>query len=338
MMQKIRWGILSTGNISEQFTSALHGVQDASILGVTSRDMGKSRLFAQKHGISNYYDDPRSMAENKDIDIVYIGTPNASHWKDAELFMEHGKNVLCEKPMGVNAQETEKMIACSKKNNVFLMEAMWTRFFPAVQKGLEWIRHGRIGEPKTLFANLGLDVSDKKDVMWRFGTDMAGGALLDVGIYPLSMASLVFGLQTAEIMTTAVVKNGVDETNTFSLRYPDGRIAVMASSLTGRMDNRLVINGDRGSVTFGDGDWWHAGHVILRSGDGGIFSYKEIVEEYTDPNASYGLRYEAEAVQRHLRAGLKEAPEMPLMESLQIARTMDHLRGKWGVRFRQDEI
>jgi len=161
---------------------------------------------------------------------------------------------------------------------------------------------------------------------------------MDVGIYPLAMTSAVFGLDIQEIASVAQVRNGVDEQNAFTFQYADGKTAVMASSLTGRMDNALVINGEMGRVIIGEGDWWRASRATLVSGGDDIFSFAGIEDEFYRPYKSTGFQFEIEAVQNHIRAGLKEAPEMPLLESLQITRMMDSLRSKWNVRFEQDEV
>jgi len=174
-MGKIKWGILATGNIACQFAEALKYVKDAEIRAVASRDISRADKFALKYGIKQCYGDYRRLAENKELDIVYIGTPNSCHIQDAIMLMDNGKHVLCEKPLSANAKEAEAMIQKAKENDVFFMEGMWTRFFPAVRKGMEWIAQGRIGKPRSLYASLGLDVGSKKDAMWRFNTAMAGG-------------------------------------------------------------------------------------------------------------------------------------------------------------------
>lgn len=230
-MNKTRWGILGTGFISSKFAECLNLLEDAEIVAVASRDLSKAKKFAEEHHIQRYYGSYEQMVLDKDLDIIYIGTPHTSHMKDTLMCLNAGLPVLCEKPLGVNAKQTAAMIEKAREKNVFLMEGMWTRFFPAVKKALEWVRDGRIGTSKTLFSNFGIDTSNNRD-QWRFQRSMAGGALLDVGIYPLSMAFAVFGTDPVEINTSCHVENGIDEYSTFSFKYEDGKMAVLGSSLS----------------------------------------------------------------------------------------------------------
>lgn len=335
-MHKIRWGILGTGFISSKFVECLHLLEDAEIVAVASRDLSKAKAFAGEHHIQKYFGNYAQMALVQDLDIVYIGTPHPSHLKDTLMFLDAGIPVLCEKPMGVNAKQTAAMIHKAKEKNVFLMEGMWTRFFPAVKKALEWVKDGRIGTPTMLFSNFGIDTSNNRD-QWRFQREMAGGALLDVGIYPLSMAFAVFGTDPIEITTACHVDNGIDEYNTFSFKYGGGEIAVLGSSLSVRMENKVVINGTKGTIILGEGyDWWRANKVELLQGNEDIFSFTGEKEVFIEPYDAFGFQYEAKAVQHYLQMGLKEAPEITLRETLKIAETMDLLRKKWNVIYDVD--
>lgn len=336
-MPKTRWGIVGTGYISNRFTDGLQVVEDCEIAAVASRDLNRAKLFADKFGIKKSYGSYEQMAKDQDIDIIYIGTPHTEHVKDSIMFLKAGFHVLCEKPLGVNAKQVEEMIRVAKENNVFFMEGMWTRFFPAVKKGLEWVKDGSIGTPKALFANFGIDASGDKE-QWRFKRSMAGGALMDVGIYPLAMAFAAFGTNPAEIVTAATVENGIDEYNSFTLKYEDGKIAVLSSALSVKMENKVVISGTKGSVIIGEGyDWWRANtaKLVLTGDDPFVCNGEKQVFE--QPYPSFGFQFEAEAVQNYVKRGCKEALEIPLQESLQIAKTMDLLRKKWNVEYDEDE-
>jgi predicted dehydrogenase len=275
------------------------------------------------------------MANDPELDVVYIGTPHPQHFNNVMLFLEHGFAVLCEKPMGVNAAQTEKMIQKAREKNVFFLEGMWTRFFPAFQKGLEWVRSGRIGQPKMLIANFGFDGCANKQ-QWRFSHDMAGGALLDVGIYPLALAFAMFGADPVQVTTAAYVENGVDEYNTFTFTYADGRIAVLSSGIGIKLDNSVFIGGSKGSVLFGEG-WWHPDRVAFASQGDSIVGISQIRDVFDQPFPSWGFQFEAKAVSQYVREGRKEAPEMPLDETLKIARMMDRIRREWGLVYKEDE-
>ena len=333
-MKQVKWGIVGTGNISTQFAQGLLLVDHAQIAAVASRSIDNAKAFAQKFSIPRYYGSYEDMAGDSDLDIVYIGTPHPNHMEIVLLFLDAGRAVVCEKPLGVNASQVEKMIAKARERNVFLMEGMWTRFFPAFQKGLEWVLSGRIGRPKMLQASFGYDGSGDKR-QWRFSNDMAGGALLDVGIYPLALAFAVLGADPVKISSAACLENGVDEYNAFTLEYADGRIAVLSSGIGLKLDNSVFIGGAEGSVLFGDG-WWHPARVEFApcgDSDVGISQNRDLFDQ---PYPSTGFQYEAAAVQQHFLNGLKEAPEMPLDETLRIARMMDLIRNQWGLVYRED--
>ena len=213
------------------------------------------------------------------------------------------------------------------------MEGMWTRFFPAYQKALEWVRSGRIGQPKMLHAMFGFDATSHRG-QWRFRNDMAGGSLLDVGIYPLALAFSVFGSDPVKVTSSAYIENGVDEYNTFTLEYAGSRFAVLSNGLGLNMDNQVYLSGTKGAIHLGDG-WWHADKAELTPADTGDSAKQDV---FFQPYPSTGFQYEAAAVQRHFLDGLKEAPEMPLDETLKIARTMDKLRQQWNLVYPEDEM
>jgi len=333
-MKQVKWGIVGTGNISTQFAQGLQLVEHAEIAAVASRNISSAKAFAQAFDIPKQYGSYEDMAKDTELDIVYIGTPHPQHLENVMLFLEAGFAVICEKPLGVNAAQTEKMIAKAREKNVFFLEGMWTRFFPAFQKAQEWVRSGRIGQPKMLHANFGYDGSANKQ-QWRFRHDMAGGALLDVGIYPLAMTFAMFGSDPVEVTTSAYIENGVDEYNTFTFTYADGRIAVLSDAIGLTLNNNVFIGGTEGAVLLGDG-WWHPDKAELapfgETGEG--ISQNRVVFE--QPYPSSGFQFEARAVQQHFLNGLKEAPEMPLAETLKIAQMMDRIRKEWPLVYKED--
>lgn len=334
-MKQVKWGIVGTGNISGQFAQGLQLVENAQIAAVASRSLDSAKAFAQKYGIEKSYGSYEDMAKDADLDIIYIGTPHPQHLENVLLYLEAGCAVVCEKPLGVNAAQTEKMIAKAREKDVFFMEGMWTRFFPAFKQALEWVRSGRIGQPKLINAMFGYDGSANKS-QWRFSHDMAGGALLDVGIYPLALTFAMFGTNPVKVSTAAYIENYVDEYNTFTFEYEDGRIAVLSDGIGVKLNNTVFIGGTEGSVLLGD-SWWHPDRAEFApqgDTDCGICAEREVFHQ---PYAATGFQYEAQAVQEYFLQGLKEAPEMPLDETLKIARMMDSLRKQWGLVYKEDE-
>ena len=335
-MKQVKWGIVGTGFIAAQFAQGLQVVEHAQIAAVASRGMDSARAFAQRFSIPKCYGSYRDMAKDTSLDIIYIGTPHPQHYENVMLFLEAGFAVVCEKPLGVNAAQAERMIAKAREKNVFFLEGMWTRFFPAFQKGLDWVRSGRIGQPRMIQAAFGYDSSANKQ-QWRFSHDMAGGALLDVGIYPLALAFAMFGADPVKVSSAASVTDGVDEYNAFTFTYADGRIAVLSDAIGLNLDNRVFIGGSEGAVLFGEG-WWHPSRVEFApwgKTDAGISPNREVFDQ---PYAASGFEYEATAVQQYFLEGRKEAPEMPLDETLAIARMMDQIRKQWPLTYKEDEM
>ncbi len=333
-MEQVKWGIVGTGNISTQFAQGLQRVEHARIAAVASRSIDSAKAFAETFDIPKYYGSYEEMVKDHELQIIYIGTPHPQHYENVMLFLEAGFAVICEKPLGVTAAQAEQMIAKAREKNVFFMEGMWTRFFPAFQKALEWVKTGRIGQPKVLHAVFGYDGSANKG-QWRFQHDMAGGALLDVGIYPLALAFAMFGSDPVNVSTSAYIKDGVDEYNSFTFEYEDGRIAVLTDGIGIKLDNHVFIGGSEGSVLLGEG-WWHpnrAEFAPFGDTDVGISPKRDVFDR---PYPATGFQYEAQTVQQHFLNGLKEAPEMPLDETLKIARMMDRLRKDWALVYKED--
>jgi len=335
-MNDFKWGIVATGNISNQFCQGVEFVEGAKVEAVVSRDLSKAKAFGEKYGASRYYDSYAAMAESGDLDCIYIGTPNHTHFADTMFFLEAGFNVLCEKPLGANAKQVEAIIAKAKEKNVFFLEGMWTRFFPTVKQSLKWIQAGRIGEVQMVHANFGLN-NDHKLGTWRFRNDYCGGALLDVGIYPLCMAFAVLGTDFIDMNCFGKVYEGVDVQNVFTLKYDADRIANLSSAFTVSLDNKVVISGSKGSITIGEGfNWWQAKKTELKLRGDSILFNNGGYEVFEDDYPATGFQYEAKAVQDYIKAGKKQADEFPWAESITVAKTMDALREKMGVVYAED--
>lgn len=324
-----RWGIVSTGNISHQFAQGLLHTKGAVIAAAASRDIDTAQDFAAKYGAKKCYGSYKDMACDEDIDIIYIGTPNSVHIENALMFLEAGRAVVCEKPLASNARETKAMIEKAREKKVFLMEAIWTRFFPAFIKALYWIEQGYIGKPKMVHGVFGYGGKEKN--RWRFSRDMAGGALMDVGIYPLSLAFAVLGKNPSGLSVSGKLERGVDIYNSFTLTYEDGGIAVLSSAIDLQLQNIAIISGTKGQIKIGEGgEWWHPQRAeLITHGGGG--------EVFDEPYPSTGFQFEAAEVQSCIEQGLCEAPRLTLDESLAIARTMDKLRREMGVIFDADK-
>ena len=327
----IRWGIAATGNISNQFVQGLNLIKGGEFAAVASRDVAKAEAFAKKYGAKKAYGSYEEMAVDEDIDIVYIGTPNDSHITLTKLYLNAGKHVLCEKPMGVNLKQVEEMAALAKEKGLFLMEAMWTRFFPVIQKVQSWLVEEKIGTPRFLSAFFGIESGEN----WRKSYSLSGGSLLDVGIYPLAFTMLVFGNDYAGLKGYSLNNSdGIDEVNTFIMNYED-RLATIACGVGQRMNNKVFIEGDKGRIMI-DGMWWNPKRAVLTQGTKDVVYYADNDAVFEDNFESTGFQYEAQHVNDCIEKGLTESPIMPLKDSMAIAKAMDALRKDFGVVYKED--
>ncbi len=321
---QVRWGILGPGNIARKFAKGLTAVPGASLAGVASRSLDRARAFADEHGCPRAYGSHADLAGDPDIDAVYIATPHPQHLAAARLCLEAGKAVLCEKPITVNAHQLEELIALAQARQVFLMEAMWTRFLPAMAQVRAWLAEGAIGEPRLVTADFG----------FRCGWDPssrlldpanAGGALLDVGVYVLALAGMVFAGNPERIAGFAHIgESGVDEQAALILGWAGGRLASLTCAVRTATPQGARIDGTDGSITVPG--FWHATSASLHGAAGRTV-------DVNLPHVGNGSEYQTIEVARCLAAGLTESPIMPLAESLAIQRSMDELRRQWGLRY-----
>jgi predicted dehydrogenase len=320
----IRWGILGTGNIAHQFARGLASAADAELAAVGSRSQETADAFGDEFDIPRRHATYEALADDDGIDAVYISTPHPMHRDNSLLLLEHGKAVLCEKPFTINAGQARQVIDCAAKHDTFLMEAMWTRYLPAVVRARQIIAAGEIGEPRMVQADFGFRAGVNPEGR-LFNPALGGGALLDVGIYSLSMASMVFGPAPAEVHSTAQIgETGVDEQSAFLLKYPGGELAVLSCAVRTGTAVEARIFGTEGSITLHSPFFKCGALTVKRGGD----------EEFVDlPLAGNGYNYEAEEVGRCLRDGLKQSDVMPLSESLALMELMDSIRAQWGLTY-----
>ncbi|CAM4079237.1 Gfo/Idh/MocA family protein [Lederbergia lenta] len=323
-MEKIKWGIMGPGNISSKFASDLVQSDQAELVAVASRTQGKAEKFASEFNIPRTYNSYEEFVKDDEIEIVYIGTLHPMHKEGVLQCLKAGKAVLCEKPFTMNAQEAEELIQVARENDTFLMEAMWTRYLPAIVQTRKWIAEGKIGEIKMLTANFGFDIGwapesrllDKK---------LGGGALLDAGIYPVSFASMIFGQQPTSIKSSAHIgQTGVDEQFSALFEYENGRTAMLNASVRLNLSNDAFIYGTEGYIhlpnfLFGEST------KLYRSGSEAI--------EFKDDRTMNGYIFEAEEAMSCLRAEDKESRIMPLDETQDIMETLDTLRKQWGLEY-----
>lgn len=324
----LRWGLIGPGNIAEQFAAALEVVPGSRLHGVAGRSRPKAERFARDHRATAHYDSHLALLDDSAVDAVYIATPHRFHFEQARDCLLAGKSVLVEKPMCVNAREAQKLIELSRANEVFLMEALWTRFLPIYEVVNEWLASGKIGTVTSVTSSFGFAIEGDRSGR-LFDRNLAGGALLDMGVYNLSLSQWVFGSNPVGHSIEGIVgDSGVDEHSTTRLKYSDGRWSIFENSFTHNLENALTIYGTQGKIRL-DPMFWSATRATLTSfkSDGVSSPPLSVVRKFR----ATGLEYEIEAAQRCIQLGLIECPEISHRNTLDTMKVMDALRNDLGL-------
>ncbi len=327
-MKAVRWGILGTGAIARQFVEGLSAVPEAEVLAVGSRSAASAEKFTQGRSIPRRYASYEDLATDPDLDIVYVATPHPFHAENAELCLGAGKAVLCEKPFTVNAAEAGRVVGLARERGLFLMEGMWTRFFPLMERVRGMISNGEIGELRMLTADFGFR-TDVDPASRLFAPELGGGALLDVGVYCVSLASMVFGPPIRTAGLSHLGETGVDEQAALVLEHEAGRLSTLSIGIRTATPQEATILGTEGYVKIHPPWWRPTTMTISRPG-----REDEAVEA---PITGNGFNYEAAEVMRCLDEGRTESGVMPLDETLSVMRAMDDLRAAWGLRYPGEE-
>lgn len=322
MADKTRWGILGTGNIASKFATALNSMEDADLCAVGSRTQATADAFGDRFAIAKRYGSYEDFVTDPDIDLIYVSSPHNCHKDNTILCLEAGKGVICEKPFTINSEEARAVIAVAEKQGCFLMEAMWTRYIPAVQQAMDWIREGAIGDVRMVQASFGFRDGGER----LFDPAMGGGSLLDVGIYPITLAHLAFGGAPETIKSIPFLgRNGVDEQAAILFGYEDGGLALLGSAVSTETPLDGTIMGTDGMITLHD-TFWNASKVSLTKSEGETTT----VSLPLDCN---GYEYEAREAQRCFHAGLKESPLMTHAMTLEVMSILDSIRKDWGLKY-----
>ncbi|MEU2419632.1 Gfo/Idh/MocA family oxidoreductase [Streptomyces sp. NPDC007851] len=325
--QSVRWGILATGGIAAAFAADLVDLPDAEIVAVASRSAEAAEGFAERFGIGRAYGDWESLARDEDVDVVYVATPHSAHRAAAGLCLAAGRHVLCEKAFTVNAREAEELVALAKEHDRFLMEAMWTYCNPLVRRLTALVGDGAIGEVRTVQADFGLEGPFPPAHRLR-DPALGGGALLDLGVYPVSFAHLLLGEPDGMSARAVLSEEGVDLQTGALLSWESGALAMVHCSITGGTGTTASVTGSHGRIDVPDGFFNPERFVLHRDG-------RDPEEFAMDPadGPRTTLRHEAREVMRALRADERESPLVPLSGTLAVMRTLDTLREQIGVRY-----
>jgi predicted dehydrogenase len=312
----IRWGIIGTGLIARTFAADLEHTDSGSVVAVGSRRQETADAFGERFGVPNRHDTYEALVEDPEVDVVYVSTPHPMHHPDAMLALRAGKHVLVEKPFTMNAAEAEEIVAEARSRGLFAMEAMWARFLPHTREIRRLLAEGVLGELVTVHADHAQWFEEDPEFR-LFAPKLGGGAQLDLGIYPVSFASMVLGTPDRVVAMSDPAFTGVDAQTSILLGYESGAHAVLNSTLRAAGTTRAAIVGTEGRIEI-DGAFYQpvSFTLIPRGGE---------PQRMFDPPAEGGLRYEADEVARRVEAGELESPEMPLDETVSIMRTMDEV-------------
>lgn len=323
----VRLGIVGPGRIVARVMPDMVNSTEIQITAIASRSMERAEAAARKYSIPYAYGSYEEMAASDQVDLVYIALPHPFHCDAACLMMQHGKNVICEKPMTVNDAEAEKMIRCARENNVFLMEAMWTRFVPATLKAKELIEAGAIGEIRHMYADFSFPGTyDEEDRVYAL--NLAGGALLDLGVYPLMAMTNFLGWKPVKASAVAhKAPTGADMRMSVQLLFDNGTTGQFFCGMDAVGEQAMLIYGSEGILEIPI--FWEPDTVIVRRNgcEEEVYSYPHEFENY---------HYEFDHVAGCIEKGLKESPMVTLEESLAISRICTELRKETGILYPMD--
>ncbi|WP_353616473.1 Gfo/Idh/MocA family oxidoreductase [Clostridium sp. D33t1_170424_F3] len=322
-MDRLRVSILGAGKIAATMADTLSRMDDVIPYAVAARDLDRAQSFASQYGFEKAYGSYEEMLRDDGTDLVYIATPHSHHYQHALLCLNHGRHVLCEKAFTVNRNQAEEVFALAEQKGLLITEAVWTRYMPFARKLRELLDSGVLGTLCSLEAGFGFELSWHDRLV---DPALAGGALLDLGIYPLTFAAIAFGGDLASVTSRAVkTDRGVDAQNSMVLEYRDGKIATLTSSMVCNFRNEATVYGTKGHLTLKD--FWHAEEIRVYV-DG-----EDEPRMIPAPVEISGYEYEVRACAKAIAEKKTECPELPHAETLRMMGLMDSLREAWGVRY-----
>jgi predicted dehydrogenase len=324
-MRKIKWGILAPGHIARGFVTGLKVIEGAELYAVASRSYEKALNFAQEFGFQKIYGNYDELADDPDVDVIYIATPHHLHFANTLLCLQKGKPVLCEKPFTINSKQLEILVKTARENKVFLMEAIWTRFLPGIKNTVDLIRSGHIGQIKMLNADFGFKATYNPESR-LFNPVLGGGSLMDIGIYPVFLSLLLLGYPKEIEALATNAPTGVDESVSIVFSYENGALASLHCTFATHTATDANIYGDKGKI--------HIKHQWFRPSGIIVSKHDEPSEELNFPALANGYEYEAMEVMNCIRMGLTESPELGLDFSLQLMKLLDTIRIKCNIVYK----
>lgn len=316
-------GILGAGNIARQLAYTMNRMTQVQCYAVASRDIDKAGAFAEEYGFEKAYGSYEEMLADENVELVYVATPHSHHYRHMKLCIEAGKHVLCEKAFTVNEKQAREIFNLAEEKNVLVTEAIWTRYMPSRKIINDLLSEGVIGEVMTLTANLNYVIAQKERII---RPELAGGALLDVGVYPINFALMHFGNKIMKTHSTAhLTETGVDGQNVMTLSYDDNRMAVLTSGIYGMSDRQGIFYGSKG---------WIVVDNINNPLNVKVYNEnRELIRDIDMPEQINGYEYEIAETIECINKGLRECPSMSHEDTLEVMRLMDGFREEWGVEY-----
>lgn len=319
----MKFSILAPGNIAGAMAKTISRMDGIESYAVASRDYGRAKAFAGEWGFEKAYGSYEELVDDPEVGLVYVASPHSHHYQHAKLCLEHGKHVLVEKAFTVNAAQAQELIEISEERGLLLAEAIWTRYMPSRGMVDDLVASGVIGEVTSLTANLGYILPHVERMQ---KPELAGGALLDLGVYPINFALMAFHGQVERVHASAVLSpSGIDWMNSITLVFEGGKMAVLHSDMLAQTDRQGVISGDKGYLEVQN---------INNCEEIRVFGLnRKLTARYTVPKQISGYEYEVLACKKAIEAGKTECEEMPHAESLRVMKLLDVARSQWGMKF-----
>lgn len=322
-MKTIHWAIIGCGRIAHQFADAIKSVDHARLIACASKDIAKANAFREKYDLKYAYGSYEELVKNNEVDAVYIATTHNFHYENAMLCLNNGKAILVEKAFTINAKQAQEIIDLANKKGLFVMEAMWTRHLPLAYWVRAQIKDDEVGEVCHIEARFGVKFEFDENSR-AFNSNLAGGGLLDLGIYPLSYTSMIFGYEPLKISSVSKIgKTGVDEQAAISLLYENGKTASITYSMLCDYSNEAIIYGTKGKIILTEYIWGKSGKLIKE--DGSITEFSE--------ECKNGFIYEIKEATELILNGKKENPALPHKEIIGIMKICDVLRESWNFKY-----
>ncbi|MDO5799460.1 MAG: Gfo/Idh/MocA family oxidoreductase [Eubacteriales bacterium] len=315
----LKMAIMGAGAIANKMAATITKMNDVEAYAIAARDKDRAEKFAEEYGFTKFYGSYEEMLKDPEVELVYIATPHSHHYKCAKMCLEAGKHVLCEKAFTVNAEQAEEILRLAEEKKLLLTEAIWTRYMPSRNMINKLIEDGVIGEVTSLTANLGYELSQVKRI---WDPKLAGGALLDVGVYLVNFASMIFGENLERVHSEAVFKDGVDMIDNINMTFAGGKTAAMQCNVHAVQNRQGTIFGTRGYIEITN---------INNPEEIRVFdeNYKKVTS-IIPPEQISGYEYEVEACRKAIEEGRLECPEMPHKETIRVMKIMDEMRASWG--------